>query len=332
MVYTVYADVLWLINLLLDYALLAAVARFGAFACRRLRLCMAAVLGAFYGVGLLYPALALLYVMPVPVAVSVVMLLVGFGRMPLKKFARLVLCFYLLAFVMGGAALAARYLLASAAVQGISFMWLVPALLVALLVALLGVGYMRQVFRQSGLQVAVDVLFDGKTCRFNCFLDSGNRLKEPMSGRPVLLAELSAVKSLLPADLYAELDSGLLRQAAGGEYRPYELLLKMQGRRFAGQLSVIPYAGANGAGCLGLALLPDAICYRLADGRKLCPALLPMILPVGARLKGIADARGLIDPAAVFSEVKPVAPLMQSERQMYEQMYEVEQHERSMGA
>lgn len=301
LVYTVYADVLWLINFLLDGVLLWATARFAGVAVRGWRLGLAAALGAVYGVGLLFAALAPLYVMPLPLLLPPLMLLVAFGRMRPGRFAWLLLCFFLLAALMAGAALAVRLLLAGSLV-GVSAGWLVPCVLAAAVPALLSVGYVRRCIRQSGLAVLACITLDGRKVQVRCFLDSGNTLREPVGGRPVLIVELPVLLPLLPGDFYAELAHGLLRQAAGDDsFRPYQLLLKIQGLPFGRHLTLLPYAGVEGAGRLGLGLLPDDVCYQLADGRKIHPAALPVLLPVGTGFGGINGCRGLLNPAAVFA-------------------------------
>lgn len=300
-VYTVYADVLWLINFVLDGVLLWATARFAGVAVRLWRLVLAAALGAVYGVGLLFAALAPLYVMPLPLLVVPLLLLVAFGCVPLRRWGWLLLCFFLLAALMAGAALAVRFLLAGS-LAGVSAGWLVPCVLAAAVPALLSAGYIRRCIRQSGLAVLADITLGGRAVQVRCFLDSGNTLREPMTGRPVLIVELPVLLPLLPGDFYAELARGLVRQAAGDDsFRPYQLLLKMQGSALGRHLTLVPYAGVEGAGRLGLGLLADDVCYQLADGRKIHPAALPVLLPMAAGFGGINACRGLLNPAAVFA-------------------------------
>lgn len=299
--YTVWADIVWLVNFVLDGVLLWAAGRFGGFICRRLRLSVAAALGALYGVGLLYPALAVLYIMPLPLLFPLLMLWVAFGRMPLRRFGWLVLCFYLLAAVMGGVALAVRPGLA-AMKFGMGAVWLLPALLAAVAMALMSCRWLRRMIRQSGLQVAAVLDFAGRSCTVRCFQDSGNTLREPVSGRPVLICELGALRHLLPWDLYAMLDKGLVQQAAGQEFRPYQLLQAMQGRDFARALTLVPYRGVEGAGLLGLGIMPDGVSYILPDGRRIAAEICPVLLPVATRLCGIGGCRGLINPMAVLAD------------------------------
>ena len=55
--YIIYADVLFLLNFLLDFALLWASGRFLRFKIKYWRLFLASLIGALYGVGILIPGL-----------------------------------------------------------------------------------------------------------------------------------------------------------------------------------------------------------------------------------------------------------------------------------
>ncbi|MFR6027787.1 MAG: sigma-E processing peptidase SpoIIGA, partial [Christensenellales bacterium] len=61
-------------------------------------------------------------------------------------------------------------------------------------------------------EVRVSLCFQGKSIRFPALIDTGNRLREPMSGLPVLIAEASLLDGLLGG----ELAPGLTRQVAFG--------------------------------------------------------------------------------------------------------------------
>ncbi len=298
MVYTVYADVLWLVNFALDLALLWAAGRFGGFVFRRFRGVLAAAFGAFYGVGLLFPALAPLYIMPLPVIFSLLMLLVCFGRLPLKRFGWLAACFYILSFAMGGAALAVRALLGYGAAAGMSFIWLIPALLLAGAMAALGVGVWRRQARQSGLIVRAELSLNGKTLALPCFLDSGNRLRDPVSGRAVLLAELAAVQSWLPQDLAERLAQEL--RINGNDFRPQQILADFAPAPWGGRLRLIPYHVVGAAGRLTLGFLPDAAAFYPADGRKIIPPQTPLVAFNAAGFGGLSGARAIVAPEAVF--------------------------------
>ena len=62
-------------------------------------------------------------------------------------------------------------------------------------------------------QVRLCVSVDGQLVRFPALIDTGNRLREPLSGQPVVIAEAGLLKGALPKDGYRVLRFG----AVGGQ-------------------------------------------------------------------------------------------------------------------
>ena len=66
---------------------------------------------------------------------------------------------------------------------------------------------------RQGWQVWIRLEVGSRVIRFPALIDTGNRLREPRSGLPVLIAEASLLMELLPGDGYRVLSFGAL----GGE-------------------------------------------------------------------------------------------------------------------
>jgi len=64
-------------------------------------------------------------------------------------------------------------------------------------------------------QVTLCLRVGSRSARFPALIDTGNRLREPLSGRPVLIAEATLVRDILPQTGYRTLCFGAL----GGEGR-----------------------------------------------------------------------------------------------------------------
>ena len=296
--YTVWADVLWLVNFVADAVLLWSAGRFGGYVLRWPRILSAAALGAFYGVGVLLPALSPLYLMPLPIICSLLMLWLAFGRMKLKRFGRLAACFYLLAVILGGTTLAVRYLLGAWAMSPVRLVWLLPGMLAVITLALLGIRFWRRSLRQNGRLVQAEISFDGRKVCLPCFLDSGNSLMEPVSGRPVLPVELAAVEKLLPPLLGDELWQAYRQE--GMEFKAYQLLLKMRELPWGGRLALVPYFSVGRSGGLLLGFVPDDVKLILVDGQVVRPALVPVLTPLFAGLRGVCGAKALLNPDVLW--------------------------------
>lgn len=118
---------------------------------------------------------------------------VAFGRLPLARF--LLVC----AHVLGISMLAFGGALATAYLTG----WrLVPTLIglvgTVLLTAEIGWGLVHRRIRDWLLFVPIEVRLGEVTLKLNALIDTGNRLRDPITGSPVILLEYSAVADALP--------------------------------------------------------------------------------------------------------------------------------------
>jgi len=195
----VYVDVLVLVNLTMNCVLLWAAGRLAAAAIRPLRLVLGALLGAAYSLLPLLTGNPLLAGLTAKLLASCLMILVAFGFAPWRAFLRALGCFYLAAFAAGGAVLAAGYL-----GGGPWATWQPSALALAAgaAVALVGARAVRDLARRhaflGAFVVPVEVSCGGEVVRLRALLDTGNRLLDPFSGRPVLIAEYDALRRLVP--------------------------------------------------------------------------------------------------------------------------------------
>ena len=70
-----------------------------------------------------------------------------------------------------------------------------------LVVAEAGWGAVHRGIRHRLLVVPVTVCFGGQDASFSALVDTGNRLRDPISGAPAIIVELEALKSILPDDI-----------------------------------------------------------------------------------------------------------------------------------
>ncbi len=81
-------------------------------------------------------------------------------------------------------------------------------------------------------QVRLRLSVNGRTARFTALIDTGNRLREPLSGQPVLIVERALLRQALPEAGWRELRYG----AVGGSgsmacFKPARLDIERGGRR-----------------------------------------------------------------------------------------------------
>lgn len=197
----VYIDTLFFLNLSVDYLLLLLTARIAGIYVRRRQLLAGAMVGAVLSVLLFFP--------PLPWALSLVLrggtlaatVLTAFGNTPVRTWTRLMGSFLLLTTVLAGVVMAlsrsnsrlqlqngAVYAEISSAVMLISF-----TAVFAISGLVLGKGraapgrHWREIKAENG----------SASTAFRALTDSGNLLRDPVSGRQIIVAESAVLAPLL---------------------------------------------------------------------------------------------------------------------------------------
>ncbi len=267
-----YGDVLFFVNFSMDYVTLFVTAQLLNRRLRPLRLALAAAIGALYGVAACFMEGWLLFQIGVNLAVSVLMCYVAFGE-------RLLPCcalFYGSGCLLGGA-MTALYGLAQGAfgthtvlVDGsyhtlpgeIPLGWMAVVAGITGAVAIAGGRWSR---RRAGARPCVLTVTEEGIHRLEGFLDGGNLLTDPLSGRPVVVVNAEALLPILPEGLRAVFAAG---DPAGLTDLPLEL-----GRR----VRLIPSRTVGGESLL-LAFLPRSLTVNGVE-REALLAISPTPLP-----------------------------------------------------
>ena len=200
---TVYVDVLFGLNTAINYLLLRGCAAMGGCPARRLRLIPAAALGGIYAAAAVFPGLEWLSGPFFQLLCTAAMILTAFG---LRKSAlKQALFFLALSFAFGGAVLLAVQaaepdvlLLEGRAYYAVS----TPALLL-LAAALYGLAAL--VLRGWGTHtggeiVSLNLHLEGRSLPLKALKDTGNTLRDPVSGESVLVADWTVLDRLLPGN------------------------------------------------------------------------------------------------------------------------------------
>ncbi|MBE3520294.1 MAG: sigma-E processing peptidase SpoIIGA [Firmicutes bacterium] len=254
----VYADVLFLVNFAANYLLLTATARLSRRRARRGRITLSALGGALYAAFALVPGLEPLYAWPVRLMAGALMVLISFPDARGAGVYLLFLSFYLCCTVAAGTAMALlslvqslrSYSLADRLWSPASWWTVLVGLLVAAAIPLL-LALSSQKPGSPFLQVELEV--DGKSVTLVGLLDTGNDLRDPLSGLPVIVVDLDSLKSILSGET---LDFFSSNWESIGE----NLALDPMARR----LRLIPYCGISGKRGVLPGFIPDKV---LVSGR-----------------------------------------------------------------
>ena len=267
----IYVDVLVAVNLFVNYFLLLTVAGFFHISASRLRMVLGAAIGALGSLVILLPSLPPLVSFLIKLVLSVFIVVTAFGAPSLLFFLRTVGGFYLTA--PSGMIIK----------NSVLYFDISPLMLLALtVVCYAGVSLLNRLTGQrqpTALFCFVTVRAQGKSVRLTTKIDTGNSLKEPFSGYPVIVAEYQCVQELVPPAVRS-----YLFVAAGekrGEVQP--------------GLRLVPFRAVGGEGILP-AFRPDCIEIQTAKERI---TVQEVYLAVSAQKLGTTGFSALLNPELI---------------------------------
>lgn len=207
----IYAEYLLIENIIINYIILYVTKRFTRTDTSKLRLFLAATVGALYAFVVFFPSLRFLAKFTVKVAISILMIVISFTPSKLYMFIKQFATFYIVTFVFGGAAFASLYFFDIDALMASGIFYIrisdlpthVKVLAIAIIPSYLLLkfawSYIQGIISKERVFVPITIMLNSKKADMMALMDTGNSLKDPISETPVIIAEFCAIKELLPS-------------------------------------------------------------------------------------------------------------------------------------
>lgn len=246
----VYIDVLFCVNFVIDFLMLHFVRTVLSLRTRRLRLLGAAALGGIGSFVLLLPPMP--FVLSAAVSVVQACVMIGAAFLPLSRrmFLKASGLLFCISFCFCGAMTAVEALFSprhtmvrnSAVYIGIS-----PLLFIALtLVIYLGLRLFYRLMNKGAAESCrceVTIVYRGSTVRARGFVDTGNTLHEPFSGKCVIVGREEVFAKMFPG----------ARVLAGTQEREWDKSVRL-----------VPFSSVGGSGLMP-AFRPSEITIRTGN-------------------------------------------------------------------
>ncbi len=284
---TVYVDIFFLINFSMDFLCFFLTSKILSRRMPLARGILGAVMGGIYADAALFLSLGKLASLTLDIAVCSAMCAVVFGeRKRLRDLPLYILVYTAVSMALGGFMTAFFNLLNRSALfdeglpregDGISvWAFALLALISAGITLISGRFFMG---RASQKNAEVEVRYEGKSLRLHAMTDNGNFLREPVSGRPCIVADISALEKVLPYEIVRAAKSGNPSAVAGISVRHVK------------NIRLVPTHTAAGEGIL-LALRMERITVDSGRGAREVDAFLAL-----ADLGGTAGQNEALLPA-----------------------------------
>lgn len=208
----IYIDVLFTVNLLINYILLWTTSKISRTKTSVVRLFIGACVGAVYAVVMFFPAFQIYYTLIAKLLFSMLLIAITYNIEKVRAFLKVLGIFYIVSFTFGGAALGLFYFtnigasigaILSNGVIYFNLPW--KTLLLSCVIAYIVISITWKLIgikiNKENLYIPLSIMFDNKSICINALLDTGNSLYEPISNLPVIIVEFQAIKGLLPQEI-----------------------------------------------------------------------------------------------------------------------------------
>ncbi|MGN1097957.1 MAG: sigma-E processing peptidase SpoIIGA [Clostridia bacterium] len=262
----VYIDVLFGVNLFLNYIMLRAAGAVCKNRPPRWRTLIGAAVGAGYAIAMFFPNMSLFYSLIFKLLASMLIIAVSFPIYGIWEFFRLLGMFYGVTAAFGGLSFALFFLtgwgakLGAVYSNGIMYLDIPVTALFLGAVAFYGflclISYALKLKRRLGSRRKVIVELGGKTAVLTALADTGNILVDPISRAPVIVAELDALKELFDYSTRVSLCSDNLQTGLGS--------MAENGVR----ARLIPFSSVGEGDGMMVGFIPDRAAIREGGGLR----------------------------------------------------------------
>lgn len=204
----IYADIVFFINLIMDFLIFYIVSRLSLNKAKISRIFLGSLFSAFtYCLIIFIPKLGMLYNYFSSFIILSISVYIIFGRLNIKKFIRLIFYSYISAFTIGGLSSALFYYtntkniignMLGVSIEHFSFKILIISICSVYIIIKFFVEFIRKILVLKQSFYDVTIFFNNNKVNIRTLLDTGNNLEDPISKNPVLVVEFRSIKKLLP--------------------------------------------------------------------------------------------------------------------------------------
>ncbi len=193
-----YIEYVFAENFLIDFILLFITGKLIKKVIVYKRLVAASVVGAAYVILAAYISKDFMTGFIVKFSVSVLMLTIAFDSKGILNTIRIVICFYIISLIMVGVITALYYLTYDRLT--------VNAIIISLFLGYIALHFFfREVksrIDKSNYMRSVTIKIGECKKSLNAFIDTGNELVDPMTGKPVIVTNINSIRNILGEELY----------------------------------------------------------------------------------------------------------------------------------
>ena len=252
---TIYVDVVFIENLLINYIILCATAIIAKNKIHFLKFLLASSFGSLYAILNYIISLSNLENFFLKLFISSFMILISFDNKKRKVFFKNLIMFYLTSFTFGGAAFMLLFFVSPESViyENGRFIGTYPLKItiyggiLGFIIITLVAKFIKNKF--SNTLCDLEIFFKGKVIKLKTLVDSGNLLKEPISNQDVIVVQKSSLEDLIDKKILNEATSMIKGSLIGD----------MSKELYEYKFKVIPFSSLGNENGVLIGFKPDYI-------------------------------------------------------------------------
>lgn len=255
----IYVDVIIVENLIMNYIILYATGLISKCKIYYIRIFFASLIGAIYAIAQYVSKINIYSNTLIKIILSIIMVFVAYNPQNVKKMCKQLVLFYLTTFTFGGVATYLIYVLKPQNIIIKNGMYVGTYVLKVIFIgAILGTVILIIAFKFAKNKITkkdmickVKIKLNGKETILNTIVDTGNMLKEPITGNPVVVVEKTALYDLMPKEILNNTESIL-----GGDFEKIPEDIKNE---YIPRLKIIPFSSLGKQNGMLVGIKPERI-------------------------------------------------------------------------
>lgn len=256
---TIYIDIIIVENLVMNYIILYATGIIAKNKISYLRIFFASLIGTIYVILQYLSKINIYSNLFIKMLLSIIIIYIAFNPRNIKNMCKQLVLFYLTTFTFGGVATYLIYVLKPQNIIIKNGMYVGTYVLkVVFIGAILGTIILIISFKFSKNRITkkdmlckIKIRLNGKETILNTMVDTGNMLKEPITGNPVVVVEKVALYNLIPKEILNNTESIL-----GGDFEKIPDDIKNE---YIPRLKIIPFSSLGKQNGMLIGIKPEKL-------------------------------------------------------------------------
>ena len=265
---TVYIDVVFLENLILNVIILYATSLIAKINLKIIRTLISASIGSIYAIMYYIFQIGLYSNIIFKFVLSVIMIYVAFNPKEFKTLLKVLILFYLTSFVFGGASLSVIYLVNAQRINIQNGMiigkytmnTIFTGIIIAFIVIVIAFKIIKSKISKNDLFCDIRFKINNKEIKTKAMLDTGNLLKEPITNIPVVVVEHKLLYDVIPNEILDNIENIL-----GGDLEDISDKVKSD---YISKLKVIPFTSLGKQNGILLGIKADELIVEEMNSEK----------------------------------------------------------------